>query len=123
MCRPTTATTVRLYAIDITPGQQGSDPTAFLDMTLAVYPRLPGMRSVTYDGAMHPVHIDRALSAGLIAINHVQLTGKSEVARFNIGEHAFTTRHGGKHTAVVTFVDGTPCVTVARDRRRPPANH
>ncbi len=102
-----------VYAIDITPGQHGSDATAFLDMALAVYPLLPGMRTVTYDGAMHPVHIDRALSAGLIAINHVQLTAKGEVARFNIGEHTFTTRSGGKHTAVVTFVDGTPCVTVA----------
>jgi hypothetical protein len=49
----------------------------------------------------------------LVAINHVQLTAKGEVARFNIGEHTFTTRSGGKHTAVVTLVDGPPFVTVA----------
>ncbi|MFM7245327.1 MAG: hypothetical protein ACKO40_14305 [Planctomycetaceae bacterium] len=124
-----------VYAIDITPGQQGSDATTFLDMALSLYPRLPGMRTVTYDGAMHPVHIDRALSAGLIAINHVQLTAKGEVARFNIGEHTFTTRTGHQHTAVITFVDGPPCVTIAtaegrhetpltrgQNKRRPNAN-
>lgn len=102
-----------VYAIDITPGQQGSDAATFLDMALAIHPQLPGMRTVTYDGAMHPVHIDRALAAGLMPINHVQLTAKGEVARFNIGEHTFTTPTGGKHTAVVTFVDGPPCVTIA----------
>lgn len=102
-----------VFTIDITPGQQGSDATAFLDMALGVHPRIPGMHTVIYDGAMHPVHIDRALSAGLIPINHVQLTAKSEVARFNIGEHTFTSLSGTEHTAVVTFVDGPPCVTVA----------
>jgi hypothetical protein len=108
-----------VYRIDITPGQQGSDATTFLDMALGLYPRMSGMRTITYDGAMYPVHIDRALSAGLIAINHPQLTSKGKLAEFNIGERTFTTHTGAKHQAVVTFVDGTPHVTVAtaEDRR------
>ena len=90
-----------------------SSDLAFLDMALELFPKMPGMRTVVYDGAMYPVHIDRALSAGLIPINHVQLTAKGEVATFNIGEHTFTTSSGAKHTAVVTFIDGPPCVTIA----------
>ena len=97
-----------VYAIDVSPGQQGSDAAAFLDMALELFPKMPGMRTVIYDGAMYPVHIDRALAAGLIPINHVQLTAKGEVATFNIGEHTFTTSSGAKHTAVVTFIDGPP---------------
>lgn len=102
-----------VFDLDVTPGQRGSDATAFTDMALSLLPTMPGMRAAAYDGALYPTDIDRFLTAGIIPINHPQYTAKGVAVRLNIGEHTFTTTTGSKTPMVVTAVDGTPCITIA----------